>query len=283
MSESDDLTPGSLVRRWRLGKQLRELREAAGKSQDDAADYLGVKRPTISRIENGRHSILPKNVRFLCQLYEIGAPQVDTLIRQAEESNERGWWVSHSDTMPDWHETYVGFEADAKAICVYESELVYGLLQVPGYTRAVRSAFVDQIDEAELSRFLGFREERQKRLDNRQPNLRVILNETVVRRQVGDMREQLLHLVKASEWPYLTLQVLPFAAGPHPGMTNSFSLLTLPEEPAPNFVYLEHADGAIYLERPADLKLYAANFDRMSEQALSPDDTRAFLVSLVDG
>ncbi|GLW89310.1 helix-turn-helix domain-containing protein [Actinokineospora globicatena] len=283
MNETDDLTPGSLVRRWRLGKQLRELREAAGKTQDDAAEYLGVRRPTISRIENGRHSILPKNVRFLCQLYDIGAPQVDTLIRQAEESNERGWWVSHSDTMPDWHETYVGFEADAKAICTYQSELIYGLLQIPSYTRGVRSAFANVVDEGELEKFLAFRQERQKRLDSRKPDLHVILNETAVRRPVGDMREQLLHLVKASEWSYLTLQILPFAAGPHPGMTNPFSLLTLPDEPAPNFVYLEHADGAIYLERPADLTLYAANFQRMSELALSPEDTRTFLTSLVDG
>ncbi|SEQ96659.1 helix-turn-helix domain-containing protein [Actinokineospora terrae] len=283
MNETDDLTPGSLVRRWRLGKQLRELREAAGKTQDDAAEYLGVRRPTISRIENGRHSILPKNVRFLCQLYDIGAPRVDTLMRQAEESNERGWWVSHSDTMPDWHETYVGFEADAKAISVYESELVYGLLQVPSYTRAVRSAFTDVVDEGTLEKFLAFRHERQQHLDTRQPDLHIILNETAVRRPVGDMREQLQHLVKVSEWNYLTLQILPFAAGPHPGMTNPFSLLTLPDESAPNFVYLEHADGAIYLERPADLTLYAANFQRMSEQALSPDDTRAFLTSLVDG
>ncbi|MBM7773676.1 transcriptional regulator with XRE-family HTH domain [Actinokineospora baliensis] len=283
MNDTDDLTPGSLVRRWRLGKQLRELREAAAKTQDEAADYLGVKRPTISRIENGRHAILPKNVRFLCQLYQIGAPQVDTLIRQAQESNERGWWVSHSDTMPDWHETYVGFEADAKAICVYESELVYGLLQVPSYTRAVRSAFVDHVDELALAKSIAFRQERQRHLDSKHPELRIILNETVVRRPVGDMREQLLHLLKASEWPYLTLQILPFAAGPHPGMTNPFSLLTLPDESSPNFVYLEHADGAIYLERPADLTLYAANFERMSEQALSPEETRAFLASLVDG
>ncbi|RLK54349.1 helix-turn-helix domain-containing protein [Actinokineospora cianjurensis] len=283
MNETDDLTPGSLVRRWRLGKQLRELREAAGKTQDDAAEYLGVRRPTISRIENGRHSILPKNVRFLCQLYDIGAPRVDTLMRQAEESNERGWWVSHSDTMPDWHETYVGFEADAKAISVYESELVYGLLQVPSYTRAVRSAFVDHIDEAELAKSIAFRQERQQRLDTRQPDLHVILNEAVVRRPIGDMREQINHLIEVSQRPYLTLQVLPFAVGPHPGITSPFTLLTLPDEDAPNFVYLEHADGAVYLERPADLENYADRFQRVAKLALSPEETRSFLASLVDG
>lgn len=277
----DDLTPGSLVRRWRLGKQLREMREAAGKSQDDAAAYLGVKRPTISRIENGRHSILPRNVRFLCQLYQVGAPQVDMLVRQAEESNERGWWVSYSDTMPNWFETYVGFEADAQEIRTYESELVPGLLQVPSYVRAIRAAYRgDGSTEPEIAKSVAFRLERQKRLEVKRPALRFVLNEAVLRRPVGDMKEQVDNLVAMSRRGFIALQVLPFDVGPHPGMKSSFTLLTLPDEPAPNFVYLEHDQGAIYLERPADLTRYSASFDALSRVALSPDDTVDFLVSL---
>ncbi|PPK70853.1 helix-turn-helix transcriptional regulator [Actinokineospora auranticolor] len=281
MEDRDELSPGSLVRRWRLGKQLRELREAAGKSQDDAAEYLGVKRPTISRIENGRHAILSRNVRFLCQLYEIGAPQVDTLVRQAEESNERGWWVSHSDTMPDWFQTWVGFESDAQEIRIYQSELVPGLLQVPSYVRDVRAAYLDKPDEAELENAVLFRRQRQKRLETNPPHLHVILNEAVVRRPVGDMKEQLARLIEVSAEPYMTLQVLNFEAGIHPGMTNPFTLLTLPEEESPNFVFLEHADGAVYLERPADLARYSNSFERMALLALSPEETRAFLTSLI--
>src|ERR1041384_4140831 len=97
MQETDDLSPGSLVRRWRLGKRLRQIREEAGHTMDEAAAYIGVKRPTISRIETGRQAILPKNVKFLCQLYEVGAPDVDMMLRQAEESNEKGWWLGFSD------------------------------------------------------------------------------------------------------------------------------------------------------------------------------------------
>jgi transcriptional regulator with XRE-family HTH domain len=282
MDDMDDLSPGSLVRRWRLGKQLRELREAAGKSQQDAATYLGIRSPTISRIENGRHAILPKNVRFLCQLYEVGSPLVDTLIRQAEESNERGWWLSYSDTMPNWFETYVGFEADAKEILVYQSELVPGLLQVPDYVRAMRAAYEPGATEEEITKSVEFRLERQRRFAVRSPRYRVILNEAVIRRPVGDMRAQLQHLAEVAERPNVTLQVLPFSAGPHAGMNGAFSLLTLPEEPAPNFVYVEHDNGAVYLERPADLDHYTGTFDNLAEQALPPGETRDLLVSLVD-
>jgi transcriptional regulator with XRE-family HTH domain len=128
MDAMDELTPGSPVRRWRLGKQLREIREQTGISVEQAAKYIGVKAPTLSRIELGRHTILPRNVKFLCQLYEVGAPDVDTLMRQAEESVEQGWWLAFSDTMPSWFKTYVGFEADAKEIWSYENVFVPGLL-----------------------------------------------------------------------------------------------------------------------------------------------------------
>lgn len=281
MDDTDDLQPGSLVRRWRLGKQLRELREAAGKSQDDAAGYLGVKAPTISRIEKGRNAILPKNVKFLCQLYEIGSPLVDTLIRQAEESNERGWWHAHSDTMPDWFATWVGFEADAKEIRVYQSELVPGLLQHESYVRAMR-AIHGATSEAEIDKSVAFRLARQSRFEVKPPTYQVVLNEAVVRRPVGDMASQLRHLIAMSERPTVTLQVLPYEVGAHRGMNGPFSLLTLPDEPSPNFVYLEHEDGALYLERPVDLARYTGKFDSISAQALSPVDTRALLTSLAD-
>lgn len=283
MDGTDDLTPGSLVRRWRLGKQLREIRESAGKTMDDAASYLGVKRPTISRIENGRQAILPKNVKFLCQLYEIGAPRVDTLMRQAEESNERGWWVSYSDTMPNWFETYIGFEADVAEIRTYESELMPGLLQVPSYVRALRVAYEPDVSELEIAKSVAFRLERQKRLAARPPMYQVVLNEAVVRRPVGDMAKQLRHLIDLSRRDYLDLRVMPFDVGPHPGMKSPFSLLTLPEEKTPNFVYIEHDDGAIYLERPVDLVRYSNTFETLVEAALSPDATRDFLASLVGG
>lgn len=279
MEDTDDLSPGSLVRRWRLGKQLRELREAAGRSQDDAAAYLGVRRPTISRIENGRHAILPKNVRFLCQLYEIGSPLVDTLIRQAEESNERGWWVAYSDTMPNWFETYVGFEADAQEIRTYQSELVPGLLQHPSYTRAMRSVY-GAVNEAALEKSVEFRLARQRRFEARSPTYRVVLNEAVVRRPVGEMKAQLNHLIEVSRREFVAIQVLPYEVGPHLGMNGPFSLITLPDERSPNFVYLEHEDGALYLERPADLDRYTGKFETISAMALSPDDTRDFLDSL---
>lgn len=242
----------------------------------EAAAYIGVRRPTISRIETGRQAILAKNVKYLCQLYGVGAPEVDMLMRQAEESNERGWWASYSDTMPDWFETYVGFEADAKEIWLYCSELVPGILQTADYLRALKEGNGREADE----KGLAFRLERQQRLEARKSRLRIVLNEAVFHRSVGDMGEQSRVLAEVSKRKNVTLQVLTFGSGPHRAMRGPFNLLTLPAEPAPNFVYLEHMDGAVYLERPVDLAKYSKVFESLTQQALSVEETRDFLATL---
>jgi len=132
---------------------------------------------------------------------------------------------------------------------------------VPGYVRGMRTTYGADASELEIAKHVAFRLGRQKRLTAKPPVLRVVLNEAVVCRPVGDMAKQLRHLVDMSRRTYLDLRVLPFAVGPHRGMTSPFSLLTLPDELTPNFVYLEHEDGALYLERPVDLVRYAGTFE----------------------
>lgn len=284
MTDDDELVPGSLVRRWRLGKQLRELREQAGKTMDDAAAYIGVQRPTVSRIENGRHKILPKNVKFLCQLYEVGPPLVDMLIRQAEESSERGWWLAYADLMPDGFETYVAFEADAREIWTYESELVPGLLQTPEYVRGLRVAY-GAATEAEQDKLVDFRMARQRRLESHPPRLRVVLNEAVLHRPVGGahaMARQLRKLAEVAREPWATIQVLPFDIGPHRAMTGPFALLMLPDETDSSLVYLEHLVGAVHFDRPADIAQYSSLYEYLSSIALSPDASRKLLVTLAE-
>lgn len=272
----DDLRAGSLVRRWQLGRQLRDYRAAAGVKPEQAAKFLGVTRQTINRIENGRQAILPKNVRFLCQLYEVGAPTVDMLMRQAEETSLPGWWAAYSDTVPGWFEMYVGFESECAALSEYSSELVPGLLQVPEYVRAIAGV----ASEADIDNAVRFRLARQQRLAANPPEHRVVLNEAVLRRPVGAMGDQLRHLIEVAEQDWCTLQVIPWDVGPHPSMGGPFTLMTLPDEPGPNFVYLEHLTGALYLERPVDLATYGTAFDDLTERALSPEKSRDLLVTL---
>jgi hypothetical protein len=240
---------------------------------------------TISKIENGRQAILPRNVKLILQACGVGAPTMDTLIRLAEESDDVGWWMAFSDTIPDWFATYVDLESDADQIWIYTSELIDGLLQTPEYTEAVTRAAYPDITDEELRRSVELRTARQTQLDGENPaELHVVMSEAVLRWAVGGehtMTNQLRHLVAMARRPNIHLQVLPFAVGAHPGMKCPFTLLQFPEGfDDMDCVYLENENGELWQERPGDIARYTDVFNQLRSMALSPKETITFLDSL---
>lgn len=277
-------TRGPTVRRRQLGLELRRLREAAGKTPREAADWLEVSTSTLSKIELGRQAIKGTHVRLLTQLYGVGAPDADTLLRLARDANQRGWWAAYGDTVPDWVRTYLGLEDDASELWAYESGLMLGLFQTPAYAEAITAATRPKADADELARLVTFRTARQERLfGDRAPRLRVVLDEAVLHRLVGGpavMREQLNHLTEVAQLPHVTVSVQPFSAGAHPSIGSAFTLLRFADTLGMNCVYLENARGALYLERPADVDRYAAMFEELSGTALSADASLQLVAKL---
>jgi transcriptional regulator with XRE-family HTH domain len=277
--------PGPATRRRQLGRQLRDLRLAAGlKSIAAAAEASGLSTATISRIENAKQTILPRTVRLLCHCYGVGAPLLDHLLRLAEESEDRGWLVAYSDTTPNWFERYLGEEAEASEIWEYGAEFIPGLLQTAGYCRAVRAANSAEVTEEEIARSVDFRLARQELLERETPpRLHVVVNEAVLRRRVGGlrvMREQLRHLTEMAKRPNVTVQVLPFNAGAHPAMTGSFIMLHFPSDGGEPTIFVEVDSGGLYPDRPADFERRTWVFGQLRDLALSPAKSMA-LVSRV--
>ncbi|MDP9642605.1 transcriptional regulator with XRE-family HTH domain [Actinopolyspora lacussalsi] len=277
--------PGPSVRRRQLGAMLRQLRQDADTTRKTAAEWLEIGEPTLSKIELGRQSIKGPHVRLLCQLYDVDASTVDTLLRLAREANQRGWWTAYRDTVPSWFRHYVGLEGDAADIWAYEAEFVPGLLQTAEYTKAITRASRPEISDEELNREITVRRERQALLDDEQPpQLHLIINEAVVWRQVGGpevMREQLEHLLRSAKLDHVSLRVLPFSAGAHAAMTGSFILIRFPDEDTPAFVYVENDRGGVYQENPGDIERYTLVREQLATLAHSEDDTRALLEQLV--
>ncbi|MER7012390.1 Scr1 family TA system antitoxin-like transcriptional regulator [Saccharopolyspora sp. NPDC000359] len=281
----DDEGPGPNLRRRELGRELRALREQVGKKVADAAKYAGLTVTTINRIEGGKQVILPRNVRLLCQFYGVEAPLSDTLVRQAEESNERGWWAMYSDNMPDWFEKYVGLESDAAELWNYSTTVVDGLLQIPEYAETYAAVRPDA-EERSIQRAVELRQARQDRINrtHHPTHLHVIHDEAAMRRMVGGpevMREQLRYLIKAADRPNITIQVVPFSIGAYPSGNSSFSMIRFPEGyDDMDAVYLENQRGAVWLERPADISHYSEVFARLKNVALTPEESVEFVDSL---
>jgi transcriptional regulator with XRE-family HTH domain len=279
MSMTEEVGPA--VRRRQLSRQLREARTAAGfATMDAAASATGLSRATISRIESAKQVILPRTVRLLCQIYGIGSPTLDQMLKLATEAaDDRGWQTAYAGVVPEWFERFVGEESDATEICIYEAELVPSLLQTDDYCRAVRTAVTPDISADDLDRYVAFRSDRQKRLANKK--LHVVLNQAVLLRQVGSreiMRAQLEHLVAMADRPNITLQVLPFSAGAHPAMAGSFTMLHFPASTGVATVFVEVDSCGMYRDRPSDFDRYTWIFSQLKTGAdayISPDRSMA--------
>jgi transcriptional regulator with XRE-family HTH domain len=268
------------VRRRRLGLELRRLREAAGLTIEKVADRLECSDSKVSRIETGQVGATPRDVRDMLELYGVTGEQRDGLVQIAREAREKGWWHAYGDVQVT---AYIGFEAEAAWIRTFEVLAVPGLLQTPAYARAVIRAARPNLGTDELERWTELRRARQALLaQDEPPTLWAVLDEAVLRRQVGGrgaMREQLLHLADAAAAPNVTLQVLPFAAGEHAGMSGAFTIFRVPESADPDVVHLENATSDLYLEREDELDRYSRAFEHLSATALHPAASVAALTT----
>ncbi|GAA4885073.1 helix-turn-helix transcriptional regulator [Saccharopolyspora cebuensis] len=257
---------------------LRQLRHGANTSRKEAAEWIGVGEPTLSKIELGRQAIKQPHVRLLCQLYELDAGTLDNLLRLARESEQRGWWAAYRDTVPDWFRQFVSLEADATDIWEYENEFVPGQLQTARYVEAITRAARPEATDADVTRSVELRRERQLRnSDGVPPRLHVYLGEAVIRHVIGSaevMAEQLDALVEASDLDHVSLRVVPFSAGAYAAMSGAFAMMQFPDEDAPAFVYQDYERGALYQEEPGDIARYTLMVRQLGELALDENKTR---------
>lgn len=278
--------PGPTLRRRKLVKELNAARKAARMTAAELAAAVHVKPGTMSKILSGQQGLTERNIRHIGRATSLAESKIDELARLAENLGDDGWLVEFRDDMPEWFAPYSELERDADQIWTYSSELVEGLFQTPAYAEAVIRAGFPNITEEELRRSVELRTTRQSLLDRpKPPSLRIILNEAVVRRSVGGtdvMRDQLRHLRDLMEREHVTVQILPFSTGAHPGMKTGYTLLRFPEGyDDMDCVYLENDNGGVWQEMPEHVARYSEIFEGQRELALSQEKTRDLLISLV--
>jgi transcriptional regulator with XRE-family HTH domain len=272
------VTVGPTVRRRRLGTELRRLREAQSLKLEEVADQLGLAPSTLSRIETGKAPTRTAYLTTMLDLYGVeDSARRQILLEMAREGHRKGWWAAFDDVLPTGFDIYVGLEAEAASVRAYEPMVVHGLLQTEDYARVVMTSVRRRQSPEQIDRLVSLRVQRQEVLRRDDPlQLWLILDEPVLRREIGSpalMRAQLLHLIEASSWPNVTLQVLPFASGAHPALNGPFAILEFPERFDPDVVYAEGRGGPVYIEGDADVRAAAEAYDLLRAAALSPADS----------
>ncbi|MEV5298850.1 helix-turn-helix domain-containing protein [Amycolatopsis methanolica] len=273
---------GPTARRMILGTQLRRLREKAGITRAKAAWEIRASESKISRMELGRVGFKERDVTDLLTMYGVHDPaEREWAVKMVKESNQPGWWHPYNDLVPSWFDNYIGLEEAASRIRTYELMFVPGLLQTERYARAVIShGDPDSRDEG-VERKVGLRMRRQKLLSGpKPPRLWAVLDEAVLERPFGGaavLKQQISHLLELIDLPNVTIQVIPFDMSGF-AAESAFSLLQFAEPDLPNIAYVEHLNGAQYLEKPEDLEVYGRAFDRLAVDAETPDRTRQMLL-----
>ncbi|WP_175408635.1 helix-turn-helix transcriptional regulator [Streptomyces sp. TRM64462] len=268
------------VRRRRLGMELRRLREQKGMTAEEVAERLLVSQSKISRLENGRRSISQRDVRDLCGVYEVEDHRVvDSLMQMAKDSRQQGWWHAFGD-IP--YSVYIGLETDAASLRVYEPQIVPGLLQTRSYAEAVITGALPEAPASDIEKRVNVRTRRQDRINDTDKPLRLwaVIDESALRRVVGSkqlMVEQLESLIEQSHLPHVTVQVLPFEMGAHPGISGHYAILEFPDATDSSVVYIEGVTSDLYLEKPNDVQRYSVMYEHLRAQALGVEQTRQFI------
>ncbi len=273
---------GQSVRRRRLAAELRRLRERTGLTGDQVAHRLGWSGSKISRIELNRIGVKLADLKKLLDLYGVSPAHRDELQALATESLGTGIFEVPSLALTAELSSYINEETEARSVWNWEPQIVPGLLQTGRYARAILEGWASVMPTTgqEVERRVEARLARQRLLSRDPPlELSAVIDESVLYRKIGDsfiMREQLEHLIEASELPNVRLQVLALS-GEHPIGTGSFSYMQFTQQheiPLNDIVNVEQLTRNYDVEQQIDTLQYQLAFRRLSELALPPAESR---------
>ncbi|MEU6276722.1 helix-turn-helix transcriptional regulator [Streptomyces populi] len=268
-----------------LGRRLLDLRERAGLKREEAARILRVAPATVRRMEMAEVSLKIPYLQLLLKSYGVGDQEAEAFVQLAEDANKPGWWQRFHDILPDWFSMHVSLEGAASLLRSYEPHFVPGLLQTEDYARGVLEAgAIGQTRPEDIERHVALRMQRQDLLTREDaPRIWAVMDETVLRRTIGGpevMRAQIDKLLQATKLPHVTLQVIPYSSGPHPGTYGPFVLFRFAMPELPDMVYSEYLTGAVYLDARSEVATHLEVMDRMAAQAATAHRTKEILRDL---
>ncbi|MEU4402624.1 helix-turn-helix domain-containing protein [Micromonospora orduensis] len=273
------LPTSPVIRRVRLGAELRQLRRREALTLEQVCDRLGwASTSKLSRIELGQSRPDLADVLDLLDVYQVPSPDRDALIVIARDAaTSRGWWKTLGE-MSERQRTYAELEAGAAHIVEYQPAVVPGLLQTPAYARlrvAAGTLLAPDVDVEVEVRARALRQEVLRRADP--PRYTAVLAEAVC--DPGDLpvevwREQLRHLVAVTGLAHVTVRLLPRGAaggGLHP--LTPYSCYAFPDPADPRTVMLEALTTDVRLATVLDVDRYERMTEALLAAALSPEET----------
>ncbi|MFF8843926.1 Scr1 family TA system antitoxin-like transcriptional regulator [Streptomyces sp. NPDC015127] len=250
------------------GYELRRYRETARLTQKQLGEIINYTGSLVGQVETARK--LP-TAEF--------SERVDAALGTGGLLSRLLGLVLRSQ-LPAWFQQVAELEARATEISTFHTHMVHGLLQTEGYARAV----LGTMDPTNLDDRTAVRLARQRIFEKEEPPVFwAILGEAALRQEIGSpavMRGQLERLLSYEDDPRVNIQVLPFKAGAHAGLTGPFDLFRFASDPT--IVYTEGYGMGHPTANPDTVKDCSLRYDHLQAAALSIKDSAQLIRDVME-
>ena len=246
--------------RYQLRTELRNLRKQARRTQLQVAQAMEWSPSKLLRIESGEVGISVHDLRPLLSLYGISDGEVMDRLLDLARGSRKMPFAEYRDVYGQQFLNFLAMESSASITRAFQPLVIPGLLQTEEYAaELIRTYSADRFSEPELQRLIEGRLLRQETLDRDDGETYFIVDEAVLRRQIGGprvMRLQLRRLAELAAHPRRQIMIFPFSSGT-PASQGPFTLFEFEEPEIPPFVYLEN------LRTPPDVSTAQEAFDKL--------------------
>jgi transcriptional regulator with XRE-family HTH domain len=272
------------VQRRRLRRELRSARDAAELKQAEVARAMDWSPSKLIRIEKGDVGVSTNDLKALLSHYGVkDEGRVNGLLELARSARGASFYDPYADLLKQGFKDYLAYEASASVIRQYDPVLIPGLLQTEEYGRALLEHTFG-LGAKEVDKVWAVRQHRQELHDREDPpEMLFVVDESALRRDVGRghvMHRQLERLKEFAAEPHISLQVLTFTCGAHPGMAGNFVLLEFTDPTLDDLVHLESIDEITIRDDTQLIAQYTDRFSQLEELALPTDESNVLLDTL---
>ncbi|MGW7503215.1 helix-turn-helix domain-containing protein [Streptomyces albidoflavus] len=262
------------VTSWEVvGAQLAEFRRSAGLTQPQLADTAKVGEDTLASIEQGRR-------RLKADLAEL----LDTILNTKRALATAVSKIPDRERYPAFAQDFVEHEQESVTLLSYGNQVIPGLLQTPAYVTTLYANLYPPLSSAETDEAIQARLDRQVLLEREEPPMmNFIIEECVLHRHMGEpemMRQQIVHLRRCADLPFLGLQVMLTDTDAHAGLAGPLVLLETPDHD--HLAYIEGQHNGFLVDDPNMVSSYQQEYGMLRSQALSPQKTKRLLDTLLE-
>lgn len=263
------------ARQRELGTRLRGLRAEHNLTVEHVADRLLCSATKISRLETGARRPSLRDVRDLCELYQLDEAATAELMSLAREAREPAWWDEYDDLDLD---PLIGLEEVATDITCYSMNYFPGLLQTKEYAQGIIKVIAPKMESRIVQQRVEARLRRQQVLaKDALPKYQVLLDESILHRGVGGpvlMAAQIDKVLQEITDRKVIVQIISFGVGAYSAADGYFVLLEFAESPDLwPVVFVEGLAGNQYFDRRDDIARYRETIDYLRALALSPAES----------